>query len=216
MGKAPSVASVSRTGYDCNHMETEEPCAPALAGVTPRMRRIAAGEVLFRQGDRTAGIYTLAAGRVRLLRVTPDGTPVTLHLARPGETFAEAALFSARYHCDAVADADSLVGLYPKAALTAQLSGDAAALWQFAGDLARRLQGLRSRYELRQIRSAPERVLQYLRLRCDADGGFHSEGTLKDIAVELGMSHEALYRALATLAAQGRVLRDGPRLRLTP
>lgn len=214
MGKAPSVASAPRTGYDCSRMATEEPRAPALAGVTPRMRRLAAGEVLFRQGDRTAGIYALAAGRVRLRRVTPDGTPVTLHLARAGETFAEAALFSARYHCDAVADVDSLVGLYPKAMLAAQLRGDAEALWQFAGDLARRLQGMRSRYELRQIRSAPERVLQFLRLRCDAEGCFSSDGTLKELAAELGMTHEALYRALGTLAQQGRLLRDGSLLRL--
>lgn len=189
---------------------------PALAGVRPRMRRVAVGEVLFRQGDRATGIYRVVAGRVRLLRVTPDGATVSLHLARPGEMFAEASLFSAHYHCDAVAEEDGLVGLYPKAELAARLRGDPDALWLFAGDLARRLQGLRGRYELRQIRSAPERLLQFLRLRGDEAGCFLPEGPLKDLAAELGMTHEALYRALATLEREGRIVRDGATLRLRP
>lgn len=188
-------------------MSTDTPDTPHLAGVAPRLRHLAAGEALFHQGDRTAGIYRLLCGRVRLLRVTPDGTPVTLHLTRPGETFAEASLFAARYHCDAVAEVDSLVGLYPKLALTAHLRNDPEALWQFTGDLARHLQGLRGRYALRQIRAAPERLLQFLRLRCDAQGKFRHDGALKDIAAELGMTHEALYRALATLEKQGRLSR---------
>ncbi len=197
-------------------MSKETSLPPPLAGVSPRQRRLAAGEVLFRQGDRTAGIYRLIEGRVRLVRVTPDGTAVNLHQARPGETFAEASLFSAHYHCDAVADVDSLVGLYPKAALTAHLRDDPEALWLFAADLARHLQGLRGRYELRQIRSAPERVLQFLRLRCDAEGCFRPDGTLKNLAAELGMSHEALYRALAALETEGRLIRVDNLLRMIP
>ncbi len=56
---------------------------------------------------------------MRLVRVTPDGTAVTLHRVLPGEMFAEASLFGKHYHCDAIADVDSVVGLYPQAILTA-------------------------------------------------------------------------------------------------
>lgn len=134
-----------------------------------------------------------------MIRVTPDGVAVTLHQARPGEMFAEASLFSKHYHCDAVAGVDSVVGLYPQAKLATQLRNDPEALWSFSQELAQRLQGLRQRYELKQIRSATERLLQFIRLRCDDKGCVHTTGTLKDIAAELGLTHEALYRTLATL-----------------
>lgn len=180
---------------------------PLLAGVTPLLRELAAGAALFRQGDRTIGIFVLQRGAVRLVRVTPDGTAVTLHLARPGEMFAEASLFATHYHCDAIADCDSVAGLYPKAALTARLRQDPEALWKFSAELARRLQGLRQRYELKQIRSAPQRVLQFLRLRGDEQGRYAYNGALKDLAAEVGLSHEALYRTLAALERQGLISR---------
>jgi len=172
---------------------------PPLAGVTPIRRAIAAGDTLFHKGDRTAGIFVLAEGAIRLARVTPDGAMVTLHQARPGETFAEASLFGTHYHCNAIADADSVVGLYPQAALVARLRDDPEALWNFSRELALRLQSLRQRYELKQIRSASERVFQFLLLRCNDAGCFHATGTLKDVATELGLTHEAFYRALSTL-----------------
>jgi len=61
---------------------------------------------------------------------------------------------------------------------------------------------------LRNIRSARDRVLQYLRLRSGIDGGSVAiEGHLQDIAAEIGMTREALYRALAALEAEGHLAR---------
>ena len=222
-----SVAANPWGAYDCNHMKTQPAknllpnefnvgALPPLAGVTPVPRSVPAGTTLFRQGDPTLGIFVLAQGSMRLVRVTPDGGNVTLHLARPGENFAEASLFSKHYHCDALADSNSVVGLYPKAQLIAQLRGDPDALWDFTGELARRLQGLRQRYELKQIRSAPERVLQFLRLRCDDAGHFCPTGTLKEIATELGLTHEALYRAITSLEQRRLISRREGSLGLAP
>lgn len=204
--------------YDCNHMRAKARMTlpdklgpsplPPLAGVTPIRRAVLAGDTLFHKGDRTTGIFVLAEGAIRLARVTPDGAMVTLHQARPGETFAEASLFGTHYHCNAIADADSVVGLYPQAALTARLRGDPEALWNFARELALRLQSLRQRYELKQIRSASERVFQFLLLRCNDTGCFHATGTLKDVATELGLTHEAFYRALATLQRRKLISRQ--------
>ncbi|MDP2809980.1 MAG: Crp/Fnr family transcriptional regulator [Rhodocyclaceae bacterium] len=187
---------------------------PSIAGMNPLPRRMAAGDTLFHRGDKAFGIFFLAAGRLRLQRVTPDGGTVTLHVVRAGEMFAEASLFAERYHCDATAETDCEVWLYPKDQLTARLRGDPASLWSFAAGLASSLHGLRQRYELKQIRSAPERVLQFLRLRCDAAGAYRPDGSLKDLAAELGLSHEALYRALAKLEKAGHIARDGSDLRL--
>lgn len=127
--------------------------------VAPDHRNLAC-ESLFRQGDASIGIYLLKSGRIRLQRITPDGASVSIHLARPGELFAEASLFSHSYHCDAIAEVDSEVWRYPKDQLSQRLRTGPEALWAFARELASRLQGLRLRYELKQVRSATERVLQ--------------------------------------------------------
>jgi len=76
--------------------------------------------------------------------------------------------------------------------------------------LARQIQDLRARMELRNIRSARERVLQYLRLCAGADGRTIAiEGQFQDIAAEVGLTREALYRTLAALEAEGVLARAG-------
>jgi len=188
--------------------------AAALFDVTPDHRSLPAGAALFRQGDTSFGIFLLIGGRIRLQRITPDGAAVSIHLARPGELFAEASLFSEHYHCDAVAEVDSDIWIYPKEQLSRSLHTKPKALWAFARELARRLQELRLRYELKQIRSAPERVLQLLRMRCGKDGVFGIAGSLKDLAADVGLTHEAFYRALAALEKQGRIVRSTGAIRL--
>lgn len=137
-----------------------------------------------------------------------------MHTVRPGELFAEASIFSARYHCDAIATQACEVLLYPKAELIRRLKEGRDDLWSFAAELAHRVQELRIRLEMRQIRSATERVLQSLRLRCAISGAWKVDGTLKQFAEEVGLTHEALYRALATLERNGRITRGVGEIRL--
>jgi CRP-like cAMP-binding protein len=79
----------------------------------------------------------------------------------------------------------------------------------FAARLARHLQALRARLELRNIRSARQRLIQYLRLSASADGRTVTiDGHLQDLAADLGMSREALYRTVAALEADGVIKRS--------
>jgi DNA-binding IclR family transcriptional regulator len=78
------------------------------------------------------------------------------------------------------------------------------------------VQVLRSRLENRQIRSARERILQFLRLRCDPEGMWRREGSLKHLAEEIGLTHEALYRALAALEHEGRITRTSEGIHVQP
>jgi len=70
---------------------------------------------------------------------------------------------------------------------------------------------LRTRMELRNIHSARDRVRHYLALHVGADGATVAvNGTLKELAAELGLTHESLYRTLARMAAKGEIKRlDG-------
>lgn len=171
-------------------------------------RRLTAGETLFRLGDKSAGLCEVMAGRVRLARVDRQGNEIVLHVAGPGETIAEASLFSARYHCDAIASTEAVVRVYPKPAVLAAFEHDRKAALAFAATLARQVMKLRTRIEQRNIRLARERVRHYLNVNAGADGRtVVLGGTLKDLAAELGLTHEALYRTLAALERAGEIKR---------
>jgi len=180
-------------------------------------KTLAKGELLFRQGDQTTAIFAVRRGRVRMLRHLADGAAVPLFVAQGGDTFSEAALFSPVYHCDAVADVETEVEVHPKDALMQALSENPDAAQTLMAHLARQVIGLRSRLEIRNIRSAEDRVMQFLQLEGTGgagDGAITFPRPLKDIAADIGLTHEAFYRTLAKLEKSGRIVRDGRVIRL--
>lgn len=131
-----------------------------------------------------------------------------LHVAHAGDTFSEAALFSPEYHCDAVADMDSEIEVHPKGALSRALRESPQAAQAFMAHLAGQVIGLRSRLEIRNIRSAQERVIQFLQLQA-GEATVTFARPLKDIAADIGLTHEAFYRTLAKLVSSGQIARNG-------
>ena len=181
---------------------------PAAIRERSRSRALEAGETLFRQGDKTFAIFAVEQGRLRLVRHTIDQHPIVLHNARRGDLFAEAALFAEHYHCDAVAAVVSRVRVFPKRPLRAAFRADPALGERFMAVLAHQIHALRARLEERNIRSARERLLHHLALAVGPDKRtMPLEGTLVDLAAELGLSHEALYRTLAALEKDGAIRR---------
>ena len=174
-----------------------------------------AGETVFRSGTPTHSVYYVESGAVRLVRYGRAGEEVLLHDARAGEFFAEASLDSARYHCDAVASESSELLRCPAAALKQLLDTDREFARQWMSLLAGRLRAVRTQVERLSLKSAPERVRHLLVSegrgpRCEVK----VQGTLKDLARSLGLTHETLYRTLATLEREGAIEREGMVLRL--
>ena len=186
---------------------------PAAVRAKATDRKLKAGGALFRLGDKPVNFYEVIAGRVRLSRVDRSGREVILYVAGPGETLAEASLYSPAYHCDAIASTVATVRAYPKAALLAAFARDRKAAQAFTATLARQVMNLRTRIEQRNIRSARDRVRHYLTVNADA-GIVTLRGTLKDLAGELGLTHEALYRTLAVLDRGGEIKRAGGKIAL--
>lgn len=171
-------------------------------------RRLAAGEAVFRQGDRASAVYVVQSGRIRLLRHLEDGSSVSVYVARPGDSFAEASLWAECYHCDGLADVPSVVTAIPKSDLLRVLEDNPQAAMALARILAAQVRILRTSLELRNIRSARERLMAWLRLQA---GGVPPTIALDrpwtQIAAELGLTHEVIYRTLAVLEAEGRISR---------
>ena len=178
-------------------------------------RSLARGEVLFKQGDKVTAIYFVEAGRLRLERRTFDGRVLVLGITTAGRFFVEAALFSDMFHCDAVATEPTQVCVYPKGAVLNALRADPENAMSFLALVAHQVIELRQRLELMKVRSAKERVMLYLDLNAEPDGrAVNLRSQLQDIASELGLTREVLYRTLASLERAGAIERAGDRILL--
>ena len=178
-------------------------------------RRLIAGQMLFDQGDVAVGVYEVVSGKVRQARVDPEGRDVVVGIAGPGEMIAEASLFSRTHDCAATAVTNAVVRLYRKAFLLAQLERDPQAALSFMATLVEQILNLRIRLERRSIPSARDRVRHYL--TSNAGGRERTvalPSTLKDLAVELGLTHETLYRTLSDMIANGEIARLSGKIRL--
>lgn len=205
--------------YDRSHISAAPTPMPdifeTLAAHPATRRKLAAGEMLFRAGERVKALYVVVTGRLQLVRTSTAGSAVTLHRAGDGEAFAEPSLFSERYHCDAVAEVPSEVIAYAKADIIGGLEHDSKRMMLLLRHLAGQVQALRARAEILSLRTAPERLIAYFRLQMPSgEVGVNVKGTWKQAAAELGLTHEALYRALARLEREGLITREGRKVTL--
>jgi len=171
--------------------------------------------VLFHRGDATRHMYGVLHGQAHLRRTTREGAEIVVHRAQAGEVFAEAALFSPHYHCDGIAIAGAKIALFEKTAMLNLMQNDGAFAVEFCQRMAGQVQRLRSNIELRAIRSAEDRIMAALSLRLgDGETNYEMPGTWKGFAQDIGLTHEALYRALKRLERSKRLRRDGRKVHL--
>jgi CRP-like cAMP-binding protein len=125
-------------------------------------------------------------------------------------------LSAAHYHCDATAETDAVVLALPKAALLAALAADPAECLALALALASQVRDLRAMLELRDIHGATARVMAWLRLRASGNPPIVSlRRSWSQVADEIGLTREAVYRALSTLEREGQISRNPDQVRLT-
>jgi CRP-like cAMP-binding protein len=166
------------------------------------------GATLFLQNDEILNMYYITAGRLRLQRYTLDGSPVILHVAFPGEIIAEASLFSKKNHCSAIADKITEVSYVKKSDLIAFLEKDPAVMRQLLTVYAHQIKSLRAINEIKNIRSATERTLAFLRNEMNSNQEVKLSISLKDVAYRIGLSHEAFYRTLKSLEKAKQISRQ--------
>ena len=156
-------------------------------------RHLQPGEALFFAGDPVTHLALITEGRVRLLRRTVEGAEVTLQTAGPGDVLAEASAYSPIYHCGAEAAEPSTIRLLPVEVFRKALRDNPALAEAWATHLARAVQAARLRAEIRTLRKVSERLDAWL-----GEGRvLPDKGHLQDLAAELGVTREALYRELA-------------------
>ena len=164
---------------------------------------------LFWQGDLAQAIFIVKTGRVKIVRYKSCSEIVRIGTARAGDILAETALFSCRYTNTAIAETTSQVIVYPKKLFLETLRSYPDLAQDFMAILIGKNQCLQNHLELRDIKTAHERVLQYLRhLAQDSNQtSVKLDRPLKDIAAELGFTPETLSRALKQLERNGMISR---------
>ena len=165
------------------------------------------GQTLFRQGDDPPGLPFVTDGQIDLLRHTETGRSVRIHVARSGETFAEASIFAEHCHCDAVAAEPSHLRLLPKRSVLGALETHPGLGQVFSLHLAQSLMTARRLLELRAITPLTERVLARLSDLADATGALPRQMSLISIAADLDVTPPALYRTIAALEKRGLLTR---------
>ncbi len=163
-----------------------------------RLHQLDRGQKLFSQGGVTSGLFCIDSGVIELIRHTKEGVLVVNHRATAGTTFAEASLFSPQYHCDAIATTDTAVTEFDRSYLLDQFQLNPQFSMALAQRFAQQIQKSRRLREILAIKSANERTLMAIH-----EGMLDSN--LKSFAAEIGLTHEALYRALKALVQQGRL-----------
>lgn len=164
---------------------------------------------VFRKGDPVRAVFLVLDGEVRLSRFAHDGSEIALHRAGRGDFFAEAALNTPRW----IASRSSTLLAFSAVKVRALIAKDREFARQWVALLARQLHASRARSERLALKSAAERVLHYLHSegkgpRCEV----MLAGSVKDLARELGLTHESLYRTLARLEQDGVIARKDQRL----
>lgn len=185
-----------------------EPPVPANVRDLASRRRVEGGESIFWVGAPARHVYFLLRGRVALNRFGPSGEEVAIHVADSGEFFAEASLHAERYHCTAAALVDGEVAAIPSADLRACIQSNPHFAMQWLETVSGQLRTVRARVERLSIKSAVERVRHLLLTEGRGKTPTYAlRGTARELAGQLGLTHEALYRVLAAMQKEGTIAR---------
>jgi CRP-like cAMP-binding protein len=133
-------------------------------------------------------------GDIRLIRFLDDGTAIVLQRAGAGSIVAEASLFASAYHCDGLAFAPTRLKSIPKETVTESLRKSHSLSEAFAAHLAKEVQQTRMRSEILTLKTVAQRLDAWLAWH---DGLFPTKGNWRSVAMEIGVSPEALYREMA-------------------
>ncbi len=181
-------------------------------------RSFAAGQAVFREGDRSDTCYVVRSGRARAVRQHGDGRTITLATFGPGDIFGELALFERELRSATV---EALEELSAVAVLGPDMRRMMADHPQIAMHLlialSRRLRETNERLARRSFQTVQGRVASALtEMVAQAHGGGARDvaitTTQADLAKLAGSSRESASRFLAVLERAGVISQGRGRL----
>lgn len=164
------------------------------------------GDTLFVVGDKPQAMFFIESGEVVLQRLGLQGEPIVLQRSRRGFV-AEASLQSTCYHCEARVTMDARVTQIGMTHLQSAMATDLVFAQRWISMLNQELKRLRLQCERLALNKVEDRLLHLIETEGD-DGHLSIGSGLKSLAAQLGVTHEALYRCVASLEKAQRLKRQ--------
>ena len=166
------------------------------------------GMTLFRQGEPASAFFVVLSGWVKLYRITQDGHEVVIHVFTKGDTFAEAAMFlGGRYPASAETVSCARLLRIEASVFRTRIRENPELALSMLASASRHLKSLITQIEQIKVRSAPQRIAEFLiEALPHGDGGpttFELPFEKALLANKLGMKPESFSRALSKLRAHG-------------
>jgi CRP/FNR family transcriptional regulator, dissimilatory nitrate respiration regulator len=177
------------------------------------LRRLSRGEMVFRCGEPCEAFHVVVTGQVKLFVLSPAGQEKVIEIVAPGQSFAEALMFTGRpYILNAQALSDAMVLSIGKAAVIGEVERDARFALRMLAGISRRLHGLVHDVEAYALHTGMQRVIGYLLRDREAEDCVSGDVitvslpvSKATIASRLSLTPEYFSRVLHELEAAGLI-----------
>jgi len=181
-----------------------------------QLRRLTRGETVFRVGEPCEEFHVTVTGQIKLFAISPTGQEKVIELVGPGNSFAEALMFTGKpYIINAQALTDTLLLTVKKDAVVGEIERDPRFAMRMLAGISRRLHGLVHDVEAYALHSGLQRVIGYLLRDQIAEDCVSGEVVTVSlpvskatIASRLSLTPEYFSRVLHELEAAGLVRID--------
>jgi len=172
-----------------------------------REQSLQKGEVLFHQGEEARGFFLVIEGKIKIYRLSLNGQEYVMRIVGPGETIAEAAVFSGRsYPASAEALERSRVYYLPKEDFTALIREKPQLALNMMTGLSLLLRELAQQVDDLSLKEVSARLARFLLSEAEKASPVPQDGqevplVLKKnlLAARLGTVSETLSRTLAKM-----------------
>ena len=178
-----------------------------------RERALVKGEVLFLAGERAAGLFVIASGRIRAFRVSTLGREQTIHVEREGATLAEVPVFDdGAYPATAVAEEPTRILFLDKGDVQRFMLKHPQVAITALKLMAQRLRGHAELVDALSLQQVGQRVARFLLAQgrdhgSPVEGGVQFDLTISndELARQIGSVREVVSRTLSRLEKDGLI-----------
>jgi CRP/FNR family transcriptional regulator len=176
-------------------------------------KRLDAGQTVFMQGDKAAGLFVVLSGRVKVFKLSPKGREQTLMIMGRGDPIGEVAVLSGEaYPASAEALEPSEVLYIPRQAFLDLVAREPEVAMRLLAALSERLRSFASLIEDLSLKDVSERLAAHLLSLAGKDPServVQLDLSKSQLAAAVGTVPETLSRAFQQLARAGAVRTKG-------
>ncbi|WP_319759746.1 Crp/Fnr family transcriptional regulator [Maridesulfovibrio sp.] len=171
-------------------------------------------KIFFSEDNSSKGLHILLSGKVKLFKISDDGKEQTIFVFGPGEPFCLCSVFS-----DGVLPAnigaleDSRVLFIKPAEYEKLAQEDPTILMHMMRIMSRRLKDAMEMIDSLALKQVPSRLAAYFLTR-EKNGLVEMDISYRELSKIIGITPEALSRAMKKMAAGGLISVDGSEIRI--